>query len=113
IGLATYGAMQRPALTFEHVVGRGSTVVIGVLCLSLVSMLFATRDVRARLEALVARLAAAAARAIARQRGGIAAAPGDDQRLALLAGVYGIDDLLALGKAESEDLAQRARAVRH
>ncbi|KVO04682.1 FUSC family protein [Burkholderia ubonensis] len=113
IGLATYGAMQRPELTFEHVIGRGSTVVIGVLCLSLVSMLFATRDVRMKLEALVARLAASAARAIAVQRGGIAAAPGDDQRLALLAGVYGIDDLLALGKAESEDLAQRALAVRH
>ncbi|WP_010121772.1 FUSC family protein, partial [Burkholderia oklahomensis] len=62
IGLATYGAMQRPALTFEHVIGRGSTVVIGVLCLSLVSMLLSTRDVRAKLEALVTRLAAAVAR---------------------------------------------------
>ncbi|AJX36039.1 FUSC family protein [Burkholderia oklahomensis] len=113
IGLATYGAMQRPALTFEHVIGRGSTVVIGVLCLSLVSMLLSTRDVRAKLEALVTRLAAAVARAVAAQRGGIAAAPGDDKRLALLADIYGIDDLLALGKAESEDLAQRAMAVRH
>ncbi|KVE43494.1 fusaric acid resistance protein [Burkholderia sp. BDU5] len=113
IGLATYGAMQRPALTFEHVIGRGSTVVIGVLCLSLVSMLVSTRDVSAKLEALVTRLAAAVARAVAVQRGGIAAAPGDDKRLALLADIYGIDDLLALGKAESEDLAQRAMAVRH
>lgn len=113
IGLATYGAMLRPELTFERVIGRGSTVVIGVLCLSLVSMLFSARDVRGKLEALVTRLAAAVARAIAAQRGGIAAAPGDDTRLALLADIYGIDDLLALGKAESEDLAQRAMAVRH
>ncbi|WP_455732668.1 FUSC family protein [Burkholderia stabilis] len=43
IGLATYGAMQHPELTFEHVIGRGSTVAIGVLCLSLVSMLLGTR----------------------------------------------------------------------
>ncbi|MGS0894293.1 FUSC family protein [Burkholderia stagnalis] len=113
IGLATYGAMQHPELTFEHVIGRGSTVAIGVLCLSLVSMLLGTRDVHAKLEALVARLTADVARAIAAQRNGLAAAPGDDKRHALFAGIYGIDDLLALGKAESEDLAQRAAAVRH
>ncbi|HIC7214784.1 FUSC family protein [Burkholderia stabilis] len=113
IGLATYGAMQHPELTFEHVIGRGSTVAVGVLCLSLVSMLLGTRDVHAKLEALVTRVTADVARVIAAQRNGLAAAPGDDKRHALFAGIYGIDDLLALGKAESEDLAQRAAAVRH
>ena len=113
IGLATYGAMQHPELTFEHVIGRGSTVAIGVLCLSLVSMLLGTRDVHAKLEALVTRITADVARVIAAQRNGLAAAPADDKRHALFAGIYGIDDLLALGKAESEDLAQRAAAVRH
>ncbi len=34
-------------------------------------------------------------------------------RQALIADVYGVDDLLAAGKAESEDLAQRAAAVRN
>ena len=88
-------------------IGRGSTVAIGVLCLSLVSMLLGTRDVHAKLEALVTRITADVARVIAAQqrpRGGSA----DDKRHALFAGIYGIDDLLALGKAESEDLAQRA-----
>ena len=105
--------MQHPELTFEHVIGRGSTVAIGVLCLSLVSMLLGTRDVHAKLEALVTRITADVARVIAAQRNGLAAAPADDKRHALFAGIYGIDDLLALGKAESEDLAQRAAAVRH
>ena len=68
IGLATYGAMQHPELTFEHVIGRGSTVAIGVLCLSLVSMLLGTRDVHAKLEALVTRITADVARVIAAQR---------------------------------------------
>ncbi|MBX4145053.1 FUSC family protein, partial [Ralstonia pickettii] len=98
---------------FEHVIGRGSTVAIGVLCLSLVSMLLGTRDVHAKLDALVTRITADVARVIAAQRNGLAAAPADDKRHALFAGIYGIDDLLALGKAESEDLAQRAAAVRH
>ena len=72
--LATYGAMQHPELTFEHVIGRGSTVAIGVLCLSLVSMLLGTRDVHAKLEALVTRITADVARVIAAQRNGLAAA---------------------------------------
>ena len=71
-------------------------------------MLLGTRDVHAKLEALVTRITADVARVIAAQRNGLAAAPADDKRHALFAGIYGIDDLLALGKAESEDLAQRA-----
>ncbi len=112
IGLATYGAMGHPEATFEHVMGRGSTVVIGVVCLGLVSSLFSTRGLRARLQAQYARLAAVVANAIARQQD---AATADEMptRLHVIADVYALDDLLAAGKAESEDLAQRASAVRN
>ncbi|MBR0346100.1 MAG: FUSC family protein, partial [Rudaea sp.] len=50
VGLATFGAMQHPLSTFEHVVGRGSTVVVGVVCLGLVSALFSARAVGDALE---------------------------------------------------------------
>ncbi|WZB76818.1 FUSC family protein [Achromobacter insuavis] len=112
IGLATYGAMGHPEHTFEHVMGRGATVMIGVVCLGLVSSLFSARTLRARLHAHYQRLAANVAGAIARQQG---AAPAEAlaARQALIADVYGVDDLLAAGKAESEDLAQRAAAVRN
>lgn len=112
IGLATYGAMGHPEHTFEHVMGRGATVMIGVVCLGLVSSLFSARTLRARLHAHYQRLAASVAGAIARQQG---ATPADAlaARQALIAEVYGVDDLLAAGKAESEDLAQRAAAVRN
>lgn len=112
IGLATYGAMGHPQATFEHVMGRGSTVVIGVVCLGLVSSLASRRGLRATLQAQYARLAAAVAGVIARQQ---CAAPADARqtRQDLLADIYGMDDLLAAGKAESEDLAQRAAAVRN
>lgn len=112
IGLATYGAMGHPEVTFEHVMGRGSTVVIGVVCLGLVSSLFSPRGLRAKLQAQYARVAAAVARAIARQPGA-AAADALQSRLPVIADVYAMDDLLAAGKAESEDLAQRAVAVRN
>ena len=112
IGLATYGAMGHPEHTFEHVMGRGATVMIGVVCLGLVSSLFSARTLRVRLHAHYQRLAAGVAGAIARQQG---AAPAEAlaARQALIADVYGVDDLLAAGKAESEDLAQRAAAVRN
>ncbi|WP_372439369.1 hypothetical protein, partial [Pandoraea sputorum] len=40
------------------------------------------------------------------------AAAADAQRQ-LMTEIYGVDDLLAVGKAESVDLAHRAHAVRH
>lgn len=112
IGLATYGAMGHPEVAFEHVMGRGATVVIGVVCLGLVSSLFSTRGLRAKLQAQYTRVAAAVARAIAHQQGA-SAADAQQSRLHVIADVYGMDDLLAAGKAESEDLAQRAVAVRN
>lgn len=109
IGLATYGAMGHPEATFDHVMGRGSTVVIGVVCLGLVSSLASTRGLRAKLHAQYTRLAAGVAGAIARQLGPVP----EDARLDVITDIYGVDDLLAAGKAESEDLAQRAAAVRN
>ncbi|VVE33568.1 p-hydroxybenzoic acid efflux pump subunit AaeB [Pandoraea iniqua] len=122
VGLATFGALQHPQLTFEHVIGRGSTVMIGVVCLGLVSALFSRRSVRSKLEGLLGRLSANVAEALASQHA--AAVSGADgtraatptiapARRQLMAEIYGIDDLLALGKAESSDLAHRADAVRH
>ncbi|WP_455925496.1 FUSC family protein [Pseudomonas putida] len=106
IGLATYGAMQHPQLGFEHVLGRGSTVVVGVVALGVVSSLFSRRTVHARLAAQYRTLLSRAARVLAQ--------PGSEaERLALLADTYAVDDLLALGKAESVELAQRAAALRH
>lgn len=125
VGLATFGALGHPQLTFEHVIGRGSTVMIGVVCLGLVSALFSRRGVSGKLEALLARLAAHVADVIAGQHdvSGIRGNNGNNAlhtsevpsaaRRQLMVEIYGVDDLLALGKAESSDLAHRASAVRH
>lgn len=120
VGLATFGALQHPQQTFEHVVGRGSTVLLGVACLGLVSALFSRRSVRGKLEALLGRMAAETANVIASQHEAVDGGNGPaatsrvaPARRSLMAEVYGVDDLLALGKAESADLAQRAVAVRH
>ncbi|PPU95447.1 FUSC family protein [Xanthomonas hyacinthi] len=120
VGLATFGALQHPQMTFDHVIGRGSTVMVGVVCLGLVSALFSTRGVRGRLDALLSKLAAATADVLATQHealGGDSSAASSTRvtpaRRGLIAEIYGVDDLLALGKAESTDLAQRAVAVRH
>nr|WP_284692510.1 FUSC family protein [Serratia marcescens] len=120
VGLATFGALQHPQQTFEHVVGRGSTVLLGVACLGLVSALFSRRSVRGKLEALLRRMAAETANVIASQHEAVDVGndPASTSRVApvrrsLMAEIYNVDDLLALGKAESADLSQRAVAVRH
>ncbi|ODP30869.1 hypothetical protein A9762_09175 [Pandoraea sp. ISTKB] len=116
VGLATFGALTHPHLAFEHVIGRGSTVMVGVVCLSLVTALFSRRGVRGKLDAMLSRLAARAAQTIAADNGegdAAARAGADDLRRQLIAEIYGVDDLLAVGKAESVDLAHRAHAVRH
>lgn len=115
VGLATFGALQHPQLTFEHVVGRGSTVMVGVICLSLVSALFSARGVRGKLEGLLTRLASRTAQTLATayESADATATEAASTRRQLIAEIYGVDDLLALGKAESVDLAHRAHAVRH
>ncbi len=119
VGLAAYGAMQHPERTFDQVMGRGASVLIGVVCLALVSALFSSRSVHSRLAALLDRLAAATAGVLATHHQAIqggaepGAQPLDAARRSLITEVYGVDDLLALGKAESADLAHRAGTVRH
>lgn len=119
VGLAAYGAMQHPERTFDQVMGRGASVLIGVVCLALVSAVFSSRSVHSRLAAVLHRLAVATAGVLATQhqaiqgRDGSHATPLDAGRRSLITEVYGVDDLLALGKAESADLAHRAGTVRH
>lgn len=112
IGLATYGALGHPEATFHHVIGRGSTVVIGVMCLGLVTALLSPRGIHAKLEGLYAKLAGRVAKEIAARRGDGSAA-GITSKLSMAGEIYALDDLLAVGKAESEDVAQRAVAVRN
>lgn len=118
VGLAAYGAMQNPQLTFDQVMGRGASVLIGVASLGVVSALFSRRGTRSRLTAQLHRLAASAAGVLARdiqalqdpgRQGGKAL---DAGRRSLIVDIYAVDDLLALGKAESADLARRAATVR-
>lgn len=119
VGLAAYGAMQHPERTFDQVMGRGASVMIGVVCLALVSALFSSRSVHSRLAALLDRLAVAMAGVLATHHQAIQGSDGPDAkpldagRRSLITEVYGVDDLLALGKAESADLAHRAGTVRH
>lgn len=119
VGLAAYGAMQHPERTFDQVMGRGASVLIGVVCLALVSAVFSSRSMHSRLAILLDRLAAATAGVLATHHQAIqgnaepGAKPLDAGRRSLITEVYGVDDLLALGKAESADLAHRAGTVRH
>ncbi|CAM4312055.1 FUSC family protein [Bordetella muralis] len=119
VGLAAYGAMQHPERTFDQVMGRGASVMIGVVCLALVSALFSSRSVHSRLAAVLDRLAGATAGVLATHHQAIQGSDGPDAkpldaaRRTLITEVYGVDDLLALGKAESADLAHRAGTVRH
>ncbi|QVK22517.1 FUSC family protein [Shewanella dokdonensis] len=65
VGLATYGAMQHPELAFDQIMGRGTSVLIGVMSLAVVSTLFSARSIRARLQTQLHRLASATAEILA------------------------------------------------
>lgn len=110
VGLATYGAMGHPETTFEHAIGRGSTVVIGVICLSLVTALLSSRGTGKKLTAHLTALVSRASRSIADR---LTSAHYSMPMLEVMNEIYSVDDLLALAKAESEDIAQRAAGVRH
>lgn len=118
VGMAAYGAMEHPELTFSQVMGRGASVSIGVVCLVCVSALFSTRSVRNRLETQLRRLATATAGILSTNHQAAHSGettesnPLNAGRRNLILEAYGVDDLLALGKAESTDLAQRAGTVR-
>ena len=118
VGMAVYGAMEHPELTFSQVMGRGASVSIGVVCLVCVSAIFSTRSVSNRLETQLRRLATATAGILSTNHQAAHSGettesnPLDAGRRNLILETYGVDDLLALGKAESSDLAQRAATVR-
>lgn len=118
VGMAAYGAMQHPELTFDQVMGRGASVLVGVVCLGCVSALFSTRSARSRLETQLNRLASATAGMLSADRQAVdpddspATRGRDTDWLPLVTELYAVDDLLAVGKGESTDLAHRAAAVR-
>lgn len=118
VGLAAYGAMQHPELTFDQVMGRGASVLIGVVCLAVVSALFSAQSVRSRLALQLKQLAITTAEILSAShqaihaRGVPGGKPLEQKRRKLMTEIYGVDDLLALGKAESADLALRAGTVR-
>jgi uncharacterized membrane protein YccC len=110
IGLATYGALERPERALDAVLGRTATVALGVVCLGVVTALLTGRATRAKLEAAFAGQIAGVGRvlasAVAGERSAASAAPD------LAAGMFAIDDLLELSRTESPDVAARAGAVR-
>lgn len=110
VGLATYGALERPEQALDAVLGRTATVALGVVCLGIVTALLTKRATRTRLEAAYAAQLAKVGRllagAVAGDRAAAEAAP------ELTAGLFAIDDLLELSRAESPDVAVRAGAVR-
>ena len=108
IGLATYGALGHAEHTFEHVLARGSSVVIGVLCLGLVTALFSQRKIQNKLLGYYqGRLMD-----VARYIGHDDHLTQVDKKNSIISEIYAIDDLLAVGKAESEALAQKAALIR-
>lgn len=110
VGLATYGALERPERALDAVLGRTATVALGVVCLGLVTALLTRRATRAKLEAAltaqIAKVGRLLASTVAGDRSAVAAAPD------LAAGMFAIDDLLELSRTESPDVAARAGAVR-
>lgn len=111
IGLATYGSLEHPDTSFEHALGRIATVVLGVVCLGVVTALLSARTTPPKLHAGFARLIAAVGRVIA------ARLPGETRRDAaaaagLVPDLFALDDLLELASAESAEVALRAGTAR-
>ncbi|MCJ2140231.1 FUSC family protein [Methylobacterium sp. E-066] len=111
VGLATYGALETPERALDAVLGRTATVAVGVVCLGVVAALFSKRATRSALDtALIGQCGTIAGLALERLRSeerahGLPTAP-------QIAGLFAIDDLLELSRAESPDLAGREGAVR-
>ena len=109
--LALGPAMVEPEAAFEHIVTRASAVIVGVCCLSLVTVLFSRRTVSGRVRQRLVSLCAATLALAARHAG---AADGElERRRRTLAGeVYAVDDLLGVGRAESRVLSAALPAIR-
>ncbi|MGV1793363.1 FUSC family protein [Rhizobium sp. A37_96] len=111
IGLATYGSLEHPDTSLEHALGRIATVVLGVVCLAVVTALFSARVSPSRFHAGFARLIGAVGRVMTAKLSGEARrdmAPA----VGLVPELFALDDLLELASAESAEVALRAGAVR-
>lgn len=111
VAFATYGSFARPQLTLEHALGRGATVLLGVLCLGVVTKLLQPRDAASKVEAKLTQLIAAVGDVICSHLQPNAA-PLTTVSPELVAEMFGVDDLLALNSAESADMALRAYTAR-
>ncbi|MDF5810380.1 FUSC family protein [Pseudomonas aeruginosa] len=104
--------MVEPEAAFEHIVTRASAVIVGVCCLSLVTVLFSRRTVSGGCASVSSRSARR------RWRWSLRGMPvrltGElERRRRTLAGeVYAVDDLLGVGRAESRALSAALPAIR-
>lgn len=111
MGFATYGALEAPDNAFSIVLARVATVAIGVVCLGLVTALFSKRASSAKLDASIRRQLGAIARFLG-DRTPVTVAERAAKGDSLVTGLFEIDDLLEVGRAECPDVARKAGAVR-
>lgn len=98
--LALGPAIVAPAQAFDHIVTRGSAVVLGVLSLSLVATLFGRKTVEQQLKQVLEDVSSRTLRLLAIQyTGERGASPAEQSQLAIDIGK--VDDLLGIGRGES------------
>jgi uncharacterized membrane protein YccC len=109
--LALGPALVEPATSFEHLMTRGTAVILGVFSISLAAILFSRTTVEGKLEAA---LADVARRAIESLSGRLAQTDAGVIRhdSSLTMDIGKIDDLLGLGRGESLRLESRVGAIR-
>ncbi|MDG3657714.1 FUSC family protein, partial [Pseudomonas aeruginosa] len=110
--LALGPAMVEPEAAFEHIVTRASAVIVGVCCLSLVTVLFSRRTVSGRVRQRLVSLCAATLALVAARHAGAADGELERRRRTLAGEVYAVDDLLGVGRAESRVLSAALPAIR-
>ncbi|MGA4815798.1 FUSC family protein [Pseudomonas aeruginosa] len=106
--------MVEPEAAFEHIVTRASAVIVGVCCLSLVTVLFSRRTVSGRVRQRLVSLCAATLALVAARHAGAADGELERRRRTLAGEVYAVDDLLGVGRpsrGRSERCASRRSAV--
>ncbi len=110
--LALGPAMVEPEAAFEHIVTRASAVIVGVCCLSLVTVVFSRRTVSGRVRQRLVSLCAATLVLVAARHAGAADGELERRRRTLAGEVYAVDDLLGVGRAESRALSAALPAIR-
>jgi uncharacterized membrane protein YccC len=111
IGLATAGSFDHPELSFDHAIGRVATVMLGVVCLSVVTAVLTPRSTKLRLQGKFTGLVLAVSGLITANLPG-RAGQGVVAGGAMVADMFMLDDLLELSAAESKDIALREVGVR-